>query len=100
MFWVDSELGSDIYLDGKQCRLVLQRVGIAYLCVVQYDVLQYNESFQKLLELHNLGFHILTFLDRDPVTCSDASVLRELFQFTKTSKNCVCFANRLVKELS
>uniref|UniRef100_A0A8C9LC59 Uncharacterized protein n=1 Tax=Pavo cristatus TaxID=9049 RepID=A0A8C9LC59_PAVCR len=34
MFWVDSELGSDIYLDGKQCKLVLQHVGIAYLCIV------------------------------------------------------------------
>lgn len=31
MFWVDSELGSDIYLDGKKCKLVFQHTGIPYL---------------------------------------------------------------------
>lgn len=31
MFWVDSELGSDIYLDGKKCKLVLLCIGISYL---------------------------------------------------------------------
>lgn len=100
MFWVDSELGSDIYLDGKQCKFVLQHVGIAYLCVVQCNVLQFNASFQKLFKRHNLGFHILKFLVRDLVTCSDASVLEELFQFTKTSKNCVYSTDRSVKEIS
>lgn len=74
MFWVDSELGSDIYLDGKQCKFVLQHVGTAYLCVVQCNVLQFNAGFQKLFERHNLGFHILKFLAKDLVTCFDASV--------------------------
>lgn len=31
MFWIDSELGSDIYLDGKKCKLVFLCVGISYL---------------------------------------------------------------------
>lgn len=34
MFWVDSELGSDIYLDGKKCKLVFQCIGIPYLDLV------------------------------------------------------------------
>uniref|UniRef100_A0A8D0FEW6 CobW C-terminal domain-containing protein n=1 Tax=Strix occidentalis caurina TaxID=311401 RepID=A0A8D0FEW6_STROC len=35
MFWVDSELGSDIYLDGKKCKLVFHCIGIPYLNLVQ-----------------------------------------------------------------
>lgn len=31
MFWVDSELGSDIYLDGKKCKLVFLCIGTSYL---------------------------------------------------------------------
>lgn len=34
MFWVDSELGSDIYLDGKKFKLVFQCVSIPYLDLV------------------------------------------------------------------
>ena len=35
MFWVDSELGSDIYLDGKKYELVAPCIAIPYLDLVQ-----------------------------------------------------------------
>lgn len=31
MFWVDAELGSDIYLDGKKCKLIFLCIGISCL---------------------------------------------------------------------
>lgn len=73
MFWVDSELGSDIYLDGKKCNLIFLCIGILYLKYIRLMFSWRSKGrFQKMFEMYELGFHTARFDHRGVPACFDA----------------------------
>lgn len=61
MFWVDSELGSDIYLDGK-CKLIFLCIGISYLDLEQCIIGVLRQGLRTCLKCMNLVFTLADFI--------------------------------------
>lgn len=71
MFWVDSELGSDIYLMVRSASLFSNV--LAFHTWIQCNVLlSFKARFQRMFETHDLGSHIPKFDYGDPLAYSDA----------------------------
>lgn len=90
MFWVDSELGSDIYLDGKKCKLIFLCNGISCLGLDQCILGVLRRGFRKCSKRMNLVFTLPDLITEISVLILMlVSVLGEMFRLAKSNKSCV-----------